>query len=86
MPTPELENERWRGATDARLHDTERRLDALNGNIARVADNLGGLTLSVTEFKTEVKSSVKTWGLVLSFLISAAASVGIGCTVYFITN
>lgn len=39
--------ERWRGETDARLRDAERRLEALNGNIARGADALQRLQLTV---------------------------------------
>lgn len=78
--------ERWRGETDARLRDAERRLDALNGNISRGADALQQLTLGMTEFKSELKGSVRAWGIVLSLLSSVAVSILAGATVFFITH
>lgn len=78
--------ERWRGETDARIRDAERRLDALNGNIARGADALQALTLGMTEFKSELKGSVRAWGIVLSVISSAAVSILAGCAVYFLTH
>lgn len=86
FPSPSSDIERWRGETDARLRDAERRLEALNGNIARGADALQALTLSMTEFKSELKGSVKAWGIVLSILGSTACAILVGCVVYFITH
>lgn len=74
--------ERWRGETDARLRDAERRLDSLNGNIARGADALQQLTLGVGEFKSEVKTTVRTWGIV----IAALWTVGGGVIVAYLTH
>lgn len=78
--------ERWRGEADARLRDAERRLDALNGNIARGADALQQLTLGVSEFKSELKGQVKTWGIVMSLLGTAAVGILIGVVVHSING
>lgn len=74
--------ERWRGETDARIRDAERRLDALNGNIARGADALQALTLTVAGFQ----SSVRTWGFIATLVLGIITPIATGVSVYFITH
>lgn len=73
---------RWRGETEQRLRDAERRLDALNGNIARGADALHQLTLRVAEFKT----SVRSWGAAVGLIATAVSPIATGAAVYFLTQ
>lgn len=46
--------EMWRGRTDARLEDVERRIDALNGQIEAVRIELAGVRLEVARQGTKV--------------------------------
>lgn len=77
-----IEMERWRGETEARIRDAERRLDAINGNIARGAEALQALTLGVAEHR----STIRTWGLVGTMVLGIMTPVATGCLVYFITH
>lgn len=74
--------ERWRGETEQRLRDAERRLDALNGNIARGAEALQQLTLKVAEFKT----SVRTWGAAVGFAAAVIGPAVSAIVVHYITG
>jgi len=47
-------NDYWRGATDARLADAERRLATINGSIEKTATRLGSIETSLASIKTKV--------------------------------
>lgn len=49
-PSPEM----WRGRTDARLEDVERRIAALNGQIEGVRIEIGGLKVEIARQGTKV--------------------------------
>lgn len=48
--TPEM----WRGRTDARLEDVERRIAALNGQIEGVRVEIGGVKVEIARQGTKV--------------------------------
>ena len=73
---------RWQGSTDAKLEEHERRLLAINGNIAKGADALTSLALEVGKLSTRVAVYAAIGGLVASTVCSIAT----GVTVYFLTQ
>ena len=46
--------ERWRGATEARIRDAERRLDTLNGNLEKNAAAIGQLAVEGAKTRTRL--------------------------------
>lgn len=76
------ELERWRGGVDSTLADHERRLQSINGSIARSASATQNLTLEVAKFTSRIGVMVTVAGGTIGFL----SAIGSGVTVYFLTR
>ena len=70
MSTPNPSLERWQGRTDARVDDAERRLEAVNGDLARIWQSLGKLNATVAGLVVKVAV-----GAVIGGLLGSAVSM-----------
>lgn len=73
---------RWEGRTEERLEEHDRRLDTINGSIARGAGALVELRLEVKGLATRVG----VWAAVGAAVSSAVVSVAVGIAVAVLTN
>lgn len=78
MSTPNHDLARWQGKTEARVHDTERRLDGLDGQLERVGYALSKLDRTVAALTARVAVAAAIAALIGSGLMTVA--------VYFITR
>ena len=78
----EYDQARWRGSVDATLHEHDRRLDAINGNIAAGAEALHELTVEVAT----TRQRVAIYAAFAAGGASIAGSVIVGISIYAITG
>jgi hypothetical protein len=78
----DYETARWRGTVDATLDDHERRLEAINGNIAAGVEAVHELAVEVatTRQRVAIYAGLAAGGA------SIAGSVLVGVTIYALTG